>query len=96
MREQNGDWQRRGACPPLCEFNGGIRYVRGKNVKSRDRFYDTTITSDVGRNHYYLLIQRDHDERDRIEIISGTLVSDSVKLTVEKCGWVEKFLWKLK
>jgi hypothetical protein len=77
------------------EFRGRIRYVRGKNVKFSDKFYETTVTSDKEADRYYLLIKKDHDERDRIGIISGTLVSNSVKLKVESCGWLEKFLWRI-
>ncbi len=78
------------------EFEGRIRYVKGKNVKSRGKLYETTVISDERVNRYYLFIKKDHDEGDRVEIISGTLVSNSLKLTVEKCGWIEKFLWKIK
>jgi len=78
------------------EFGGRICYVRGKNVKSRDKIYETSIASDEETDRYHLLIRKDHAQCDRIEIITDTLVSNSTKLVVERCGWMEKFLWKIK
>ncbi len=79
------------------EFGGEINYIEGKKVERLGRLGNKcSIISDEKSNHHCLVVKKDFAGHDRIEIISGTLVSNSRKLIVERCGWMEKFFWRIK